>query len=126
MNDTVCLSACPNNYFNISTICQICDTSCYSCLNISYNCTICASGYVMNGTRCTNNCQVGTVAYNGTCQCSSLCLTCTGVYDNCTSCNVSTLYKINYLNTCLSMCPVGTYINASSCTICPTGCSVCN
>ena len=80
---------------------------------------------------CVSVCPSPYVVRNGNCSsCSSLCLTCFLVYDNCTSCYTNTSNAYLYNGTCLTSCPVFYYSSLANglCVLCSTlsmGCDNC-
>jgi len=113
LNNT-CLNGCPTGYFTNSTICSICVSPCLTCSTISM-CNSCVNGtwlYSGNNT-CSNSCPSG--FYNessGNCTtCVSPCATCLA-FSSCLSC--STNYFTNFSCVNGSLCPNGTYPNATT------------
>ena len=129
---------CPNGYYGkvADHNCTVCHPGCARCTDGTLTgCSICANdtGTVyykeIGATVCNTTCpdsQFISVSVPFLCQaCSSTCITCATVADNCTtaSCPVN-LYYLN--NSCLSQCPTGYYADASRlCQGCAVGCFSC-
>lgn len=119
-----CYSSCPPNYVAVNQICVYQQT-----------CT----GYILNNT-CLANCPYGTYSLeiNGinTCQpCSTSCLSCVSS-TSCLNCasgtflltvNTSTVSNANQNETtCVSLCPLSTYMDNGQCLSCKSPCNQCS
>lgn len=91
-----CLIACPSVITitnSITNTCDSCNAVCATCLGTVDNCTTCSiMAAFYNGT-CVAECPAPLVIDNGSCytDCSPNCLTCSIRYNNCTSCNASSI-----------------------------------
>lgn len=146
-NSKSCNTTCPIKQFANATIkaCDHCPQTCESCLNTSY-CLTCISTaaysslnnqcysycnvtnnltiYSFNGS-CFSSCPVGTyLDYTGVnCQtCNSICLQCSNVATNCTSCSASYFFN----QSCISQCPSGYYGSNHTCQVCTPSISSCS
>ncbi|KAL4460396.1 hypothetical protein ABPG74_000147 [Tetrahymena malaccensis] len=148
-------SSCQLGYYGdpITFVCKPCNVSCASCVGgTSSDCTSCPPNnflYVLNGSQgkclavcpstpplfgqnsmCVSQCSNSTFGDNQDPQrlckpCNSQCNLCYGpTFDSCTKCNLG-FYLYN--NSCLSICPNGTYQNSSNlrCDSCDEYCGTC-
>jgi len=152
-----CIAA--DNYLVSFGNCQLCDSSCFSCVGGGSNqclscngayyypaetkCEACPRSLIFNNMYClpdlytcpyglfTNINETNTSMICNS-NCSSICESCYGSANNCTSCAYE---LIMFNNTCVSQCPQGYYYglsNATSgvykktCLNCNTDCSSCN
>jgi len=116
--------------------CASCSSSCLTCTVNSTHCSTCAVGYILDTTisaslpgACTNKCPTGTANDTtnilGTgvgCKCNyTVCKTCNGTINNCTSCDATFLQN----NTCVTSCPTGFFNISSVCSSCSSNCQTC-
>ena len=123
INSTNCLT-CPIGYSNINNTCYIVPANCVSLDQTTTQCASCFSGYLLSG----NACNVDTTCdANSTCTTcpdgkrlnNGKCLNCPTLPGNCLTCDP------NIPANCFK-CSTGFYLNAGSCTVCPTGCLICS
>ena len=110
--------------------------SCLTCTVNSTHCGSCAVGYILDTAVsaslpgvCTNKCPTGTANDTtnilGTgigCKCNyTICKTCNGTINNCTSCDATFLQN----STCVSSCPTGFFNISSVCSSCSSNCQTC-
>jgi proprotein convertase subtilisin/kexin type 5 len=135
-----CLMNCPNSFWgNPSTNnCDACTPGCVTCFGSGLSaCTVCGSdassnvyykhiGNTVCGTTCPNG-QFTSASIPNLCQpCSSVCVTCQGTAENCTSSTCAENYYF-LTNECLVSCPNNYYADRSlrQCIGCTTGCTTC-
>ena len=136
-----CLLNCPNGLWGnpANFNCDTCAVGCATCFGAGLtSCTVCTNDgstiYYKDmktttcATTCPNNGQFVSAAVPNLCQpCSSVCVTCFGTAENCTSATCA----LNYFflnNECLNNCPNGYYEDATlrQCLACATGCATCS
>ncbi|EAR95046.2 TNFR/NGFR cysteine-rich region family protein (macronuclear) [Tetrahymena thermophila SB210] len=132
-----CTSSCPSGTYSSSGSCSSCNPNCFTCYGSqSNNCLSCTGTLYFDSSSnsCTNNCPIKTFAdiSNNTCSvCDSSCTKCSGPnQNNCSFCQGS-LYLNQANNTCISVCPIGTYSNISVtlgniCSACHSSCTSCS
>lgn len=134
-----CVATCPQGQWGNSTnyTCDDCTGGCLACTGPSLSeCTLCGnysnSTYYkhISATICNTTCPDGqfiSASIPHFCQlCSSICVTCSEVADNCTSSTCAANYF--YLdNECLNVCPNNYYPDRSTreCKGCASGCATC-
>ena len=140
-NSNQCLLNCPNGLWGnpANFNCDTCAVGCATCFGAGLtSCTVCTNDggtiYYKDmktttcATTCPNNGQFVSAAVPNLCQpCSSVCVTCFGTAENCTSATCA----LNYFflnNECLNNCPNGYYEDATlrQCLACATGCATCS
>lgn len=123
-----CLTACPNDYYQIATgglkFCQGCTAPCKTCTNASF-CLSCLSGYYYYSYACTTSCPSGYYADNSTNNCVSCispCKTCSSL-SNCLSCNQGFWNG----SVCSNSCPNGQFGDTLNfiCKTCDPSCLTC-
>jgi proprotein convertase subtilisin/kexin type 5 len=109
-----CYATCPDGYYGLGGICQLCTGNCLTCVTTSNTCTSCVSPFLKYGASCLSSCPVthSIVVANTCTSCSNSCLNCNSS-DYCSSCPSNLAL---YLGTCLSVCPspLLLYYNTSS------------
>lgn len=121
----VCVSRCLSNLYENRTtsICQLCDPMCLSCVNTASNCTQCAAFNGQNyflqpaNTGCLLTCPVGYYGNNQTFTCTlcdSRCSSCTGpTNSSCAACKTDSNNTPHYLapntTTCTNICTDNRY-----------------
>ena len=136
-----CLLSCPNNYYANTTShnCTQCEVGCQLCFGGSLNectqCQITAANIsffkVIDVNTCNQTCPPGQYPYPLllSCRaCHSSCLTCNTSDIDCQTCNnITGIPYFYYNNRCLLTCPAALYgeVSNNTCTVCPTGCSLC-
>lgn len=122
---------------NCTLPCRTCSTTATTCTSCYNDSAITTKMYFNSGTsNCVDACEAGYFADASQMKCnpcSSICLTCSPVATNCTSCNSTSGYP--YLNktassgTCLAACPSGMYADANQspilCVNCVAPCATC-
>lgn len=103
-NYPTCVNPCPDGYFanKTSRTCDLCNSSCATCLNSATYCTSCVAGYYWTGWFCYSPCPTQYfLDPNGTncTKCSPFCNVCEGVYNVCTVCTLSGQFKAYLYNT---------------------------
>lgn len=115
-----------------------CNVACLSCnasgtINVCFSCDP-GQGYMLNNYSCLTTCRSG-FGYTpdpALCVfCDLHCVTCYGVFDNCSTCQTSGMWK-SYLfynatlgyDTCISPCPLDYYLNSTinTCMLCDAVC----
>ena len=144
LSNGTCIFDCSAGMYedNTTHLCTACDGACLTCLDGSrsycYSCgNVSTTQYylIIGTTICSTSCPVGQyidAAYPNNCQaCSSNCVGCEGAASNCLS-NVtgvcpSNLFFNNATNSCVLVCPDGTYGDSISrfCESCASGCALC-
>jgi proprotein convertase subtilisin/kexin type 5 len=140
LQNNKCLMACMNGYWgNITTFtCDACTVGCATCTSSGLSsCSVCGNDSstiyykYIGSTVCNTTCPDGqyiAAAVPNLCQpCSSICSTCVGSAENCTSATCAQNYFF-LSNQCLINCPNGYYASASvrQCLTCATGCATCS
>ena len=125
--NNLCLSQCPQTYYNNigSGLCSLCSSvsglNCRNCSSIS-TCLSCDVGFVFYQQSCLNYTPYGFVNISGfAVACVGDCQTCSIAVNNCTSCRNFSLY--NYQ--CLSSCPAGFISLSKVCQPCLSPCRTC-
>lgn len=130
-----CTEACPSNTVadieNHLCMSTECHESCLTCSGPEPDqCLSCSSNRIFNPANrvCVDSCPDGKVLVEDsqdTCiDCSSDCLTCTGVTDSdCLSCKDTALYLDDH--SCVTSCRSGTFAKNGFCLSCPSGCTQC-
>lgn len=131
-----CLASCPVGTYSNNGKCEYCSYNCATCLGTSTTCTSCPSGkvlfsgacydkcpYVMIGGICSFNCARGLfkTAINQCANCSSVCSSCEGNANNCTSCVSG--FAVN--GTCQRNCPLNFFARDGLCQACNPECNGC-
>lgn len=129
-----CVASCPVGTLSVvdsngTRVCELCVSNCYTCSNLTSNCTSCNANYYFyaNSTgsnQCLAVCPNALYGdiYTGLCQlCVAPCLTC-GSYSACKTC--VTGYNL-FGNTCLQSCPSQYYASNQLCTSCVSPCERC-
>lgn len=120
-------SSCPQFHYPDKTYnCLKCTFPCETCLNPS-QCNTCAVGAFWYISNCVYTCPFNfTIANsaNRTCDaCSSICATCLGTVNSCTTCGAGT---VKFNNSCYTNCTPPTYIYYADCVIdCVAPCLTC-
>lgn len=137
--NNTCLQNCPVGYWgNYSTYnCDACPTGCASCFGPAISqCTICSNdsstiyykyiGSTICNTTCPDGQYISSLVTNLCLACNSICITCYGTAQNCTSMTCQQNYFF-LNNTCLSVCPNNYYADSAlwQCTQCTGGCQTC-
>jgi proprotein convertase subtilisin/kexin type 5 len=139
LSSNKCVANCPQGQWGNSSdyTCTNCADGCMACSGPSLdNCTLCGNyssstyykhiGVTVCNTTCPGGQFISANIPNFCQQCSSICVTCNDVADNCTSQTcAANLFYLNY--ECLSLCPNHYYPDRSArqCKQCATGCSTC-
>ena len=110
-----CISSCPAGVTVSNTVaftCDPCPANCSECSGYPTTiCTKCNAGYLLDQDRCALTCVTnGYVPWGLICKgCNSICLTCSGSPNNCTSCDTTGSNPYFFNNNCLSSCSGGYY-----------------
>ncbi len=141
LNNT-CTVQCQDGLYRNTTnnLCTACDSACLTCLDSKRNyCLKCGNisttqYYLTVGdTICSTSCPLGQYidpAYPNNCRlCSDNCVGCQGTSGNCTltdGCKANQYFN-NATNSCVLVCPDGTFPNVVSrfCENCSLGCELC-
>ena len=121
------VSAYPDTAISPTT-CTACVSPCATC-TAQTACITCASGFFLSGTSCGTTCTVNTFIMNNatnTCDpCDAICLTCSLIVSNCTSCTSPNVF---YNDSCQSSCPSGGTLAPLNgvCTACDATCLTCS
>ena len=116
---------CSKGYFAGSESCEECGEFCAECLSLE-TCLLCKDNYYLNDGVCIPSCP--SYRYfsqeNQCLDCSAKCESCYGPQENqCTECrNTQLLYK----GTCISECPLSTYVLDKECFDCSEECKQCD
>ncbi len=130
-----CVTACPQSFYESSTLCILCLTECIVCSS-STSCSICATSYKLHNSRCISMCPLfyfgkiilndQNLLVNGT----EICAPCTN--DNrCIRCqneSYCNLCSFGYFFTngvCVNRCPVTTFADVNACRNCSVSCLYC-
>jgi len=117
-----CISTCPGGFTvsnSVNKTCDLCSSSCATCLGVVDNCTTCGAGTIKFNGQCLTNCSASLYIYIDQCvaNCVSPCLTCQIHADTCLSCTTNSSSFLYLLNgRCLTLCPPFYYKNISTMT----------
>lgn len=123
-----CLTACPSDYYQITSnglkYCQTCSSPCLDCLNATF-CLSCQQGFFYLNYACSTSCPTGYYASSSTrtcISCISPCKSCTN-QTNCLSC------AVGFWNgsVCTNSCPSGQFGDTTTltCSACDSSCLTC-
>ncbi|VDI42839.1 Hypothetical predicted protein [Mytilus galloprovincialis] len=121
-----CVSRCGMGYYQETTHCYSCDTSCSLCLGPKDNqCLACSqNGLVLQSGRCVDHCSSSSYLQNGEClECPATCQTCSSDGQSCTSCYDS---LVLHRGQCLSQCPKQYFPSYGACNECHPSCKSCS
>jgi hypothetical protein len=127
-----CKRTCVSHqYYLVATnSCPTCFTNCLECSGpLSTECLSCYPGSFMRAdSSCLLNCLTNQYYDGGgtmLCQnCHATCATCSGpALTECLTCPVGKVK--NFDNSCLSSCPLGTFLNVGNCVQCAPNCPTC-
>jgi proprotein convertase subtilisin/kexin type 5 len=137
-NNMICVTSCSASFYLNTTTqsCSPCHLTCLTCSGpTTTQCTSCSSGSYLLQKQCMSSCPSGTVLIQQAT--TSICRKCSL---GCANCTVSTTSSLStkctlclpnyylYRDSCLSVCPAGTYasptsFNCNSCNL--VGCQSC-
>ena len=110
-------------YLDSNYQCQLCDTSCLSCVGAPKACTSCSTNQILQSGKCV--CPLNQfMILSGTCySCNPSCLTCSGSSQStCTSCPPA----VSYIQNGNCLCADGAFMNGATCTPCDAACQTCS
>lgn len=97
----LCVTSCPNGFFNLVSVCASCPVECSTCI-ASSNCSVCASSFNLFQGKCLTDCPDLYYPSSGVCySCNAPCLTCVSA-TSCKNCSVG--YSL-LGSQCLQQCP---------------------
>lgn len=124
----LCSYECPSGYFGDehSGVCKSCSPGCKLCHG-SNNCKRCNAGLLLVSKRCQNHCPSGTYKTpTNTCEpCDVSCEECNSLPTQCIKCKD---HEMLSEQTCVAVCPKGTFLEASAkkCFKCDESCEECS